>query len=321
MKLVCTTAAIMFTATLAFGDSTVQQKTQVHVGGAIGAIANVFGGKATHDGLESTVVIKGDRKSTMTGRNAEIVDLSEEKIYRLDYDRKSYKVVTFAELRKQYEESKAREEKNNRGSGGKAEKNEGPEYEVEFAVKETGTRETINGFATKETIVTVTVHEKGKTLAQSGGFVLTSDMFLGPKIAAMKEISDFDRRYFQKLYGASFAADMAQMAMLMATTPAFGKAMKVYAEKSSALQGTAVRTTMTFDTVGSPQQAEKRDDDAQTPAGALMGGLMNRMKKKRAESSDGPEKNTLFTSSVEILKAGSTASSDAVTIPAGFTKG
>ena len=48
-------------------------------------------------------------------------------------------------------------------------------------------------------MMTVTVREKGKTLEESGGMVLTSDMWLAPKIAAMKEVAEFDaptrRRY------------------------------------------------------------------------------------------------------------------------------
>ena len=49
-------------------------------------------------------------------------------------------------------------------------------------------RKTINGFDTHEAIMTITVREKGKTLEQSGGMVMTSDMWLAPKIAAMKEV-------------------------------------------------------------------------------------------------------------------------------------
>ena len=73
--------------------------------------------------------------------------------------------------------------------------------EIDFDVKNTGAEEAINGFDTHEAIVTVTVREKGKTLEQGGGMVMTADMWLAPKIAAMKEIRDFDVRYAQKLYG------------------------------------------------------------------------------------------------------------------------
>ncbi|HKO02908.1 MAG TPA: hypothetical protein VJ032_14515, partial [Thermoanaerobaculia bacterium] len=102
MRIIPITALAVFTAAAAFGDATVDQKVQLHFGGAM-SIVNVFGGKATHEGADSTVVVKGDRKSSRTGGSGEIVDLAAEKIYRIDYDRKTYKVTTFDELRKQFE--------------------------------------------------------------------------------------------------------------------------------------------------------------------------------------------------------------------------
>ena len=44
-----------------------------------------------------------------------------------------------------------------------------------------------------------TVREKGKTLQQSGGLVLTTDTWLAPKIEALNEIQEFDRRYALKM--------------------------------------------------------------------------------------------------------------------------
>ena len=52
---------------------------------------------------------------------------------------------------------------------------------------------------------------KGKTLDENGGLVLTADSWLAlPKIAAMKEVTDFDMRYAQKLYGPMIAGASAQ---------------------------------------------------------------------------------------------------------------
>jgi len=328
MKTLLTIAVLTLSAVTALADGTVQQKTQVKLGGAIGSIANVFGGKATHDGIDSTIVIKGLRKATNNGGRGEIVDLAEEKLYRVDYDSKTYKVVTFDELRKQIEDQKARAGRNRERAS--KDKKEGPEYDVDFDVKETGRRETINGFNTRQTIVTVTVHEKGKKLADAGGFVLTSDMWMGPKIPAMAEIASFDRKYFQQLYGSSIsAADMASAAALMATTPAFARAMKVFSEKRTAFEGTAIRTNMTFETVAGPggqsESASSSDSSPSSAASAIVGGLMNRMKKRQAERSadtakqSGPERDALFTSSTEVLSASSSASAGAVSL-AGFRK-
>ena len=73
--------------------------------------------------------------------------------------------------------------------------------EVDFSLKDTGQKKTINGFDTHEVVMTITMREKGKTLEESGGLVLTSDMWMAPKIAAMKEIPEFEQRYWRKLQG------------------------------------------------------------------------------------------------------------------------
>ncbi len=92
--------------------------------------------------------------------------------------------------------------------------------EVDFDVKNTGQKKTINGFDTHQVVMTITVREKGKTLEESGGLVLTADMWLAPKIAAMKEIADFDMRYAQKLYGSMIEGVSAeQMAAVDGALP------------------------------------------------------------------------------------------------------
>src|SRR5476651_556703 len=94
------------------------------------------------------------------------------------------------------------------------------QMEVDFDVKNTGAKKTINGFDTHQTIVTVTVREKGKTVEQGGGMVMTADLWLAPKIAAMKEIADFDARYAQKVYGtAIIGVTPEQMGAAMALYP------------------------------------------------------------------------------------------------------
>ena len=324
MLAVAATAGLVL-ASSAWAEGTVQQKTQVHMGGGIGALVNVFGGKATHEGIDSTIALKGNRKSTRHGDAGDIVDLSEEKVYHVDYARQTYSVVTFDELRKQYEESKARaarEAKNDKSD--KNAKNDGPEYDVDFDVKSTGHKETINGFNTHQEIVTITVHEKGKKLEQSGGFVLTADMAMGARVAAMQEISDFDRRFFTKVYGGVAMADMQQMAALMATTPAFGKAMKAFADKRASFDGTPIRTALTFETVvGSEgQKGQTASNDEGSAASAMIGGLMNRMKKRKQESSanEAPGRSTLFDSTTELVSATNSASGDSVMLPATFKK-
>ena len=64
--------------------------------------------------------------------------------------------------------------------------------EVDFDIKNTGQTKAINGFDTRQVVATITVREKGKTIEQSGGIIMTVDTWL-TKQASLKEIADFER--------------------------------------------------------------------------------------------------------------------------------
>jgi hypothetical protein len=326
-KVLILAAGAAFAATIAMADVNVQEKTQVHFSGFLGGVVNVFGGRAAREGITSNVYVKGNRKASISESSETIIDLGEEKVYHLDLGRKTYKVETFEEIRKRYEEQKARAEKESAKEEKNTKKNEGPEYEVEFDVKKTGQKQTINGFDTHEVVTTITVHEKGKPIEKAGGSVFKVDSWVGPAIKEMKEIRDFERKYAQAIYGNSLASGEAQMAVLIATNPAFAKAMKTFAEKGSAYDGTPIRTIMTFEgVVGTeqPQQAEK-DDSGGSPSsiGGALGGLMRKAAQKRQTndaSKNGPQHNTIFESTTDVLKVSATATANDVAVPAGFTQ-
>lgn len=321
MRIQAISAVIALTAAAAFADATVEQHTQVHFGGSLGGVINAFGGKAAREGVTNTTVVKGNRKLTRTGDRGDLVDLDAEKVYNLDFASKTYTVTTFDEIRKRFEESQERMEKS-ASRRSRSEDKKGPEWEVEFKMKSGGKSQTINGWNTHEEIATVIVHEKGKTLEQSGGFILTSDMWMGPNISAMRELADFERRYVQKVYGSAFDAEMVKMAATMATQPAFAKAMKEFGAHRARFEGTAIRTTLTFETVPGPatQQAENNDSAPTSASGAVFGSLMNRMKQRQAEkqAESGGKPGSMFDSQSELLRATSTASNADVSIPAGF---
>jgi hypothetical protein len=209
VAMLATTAA--FCGSTAFADVKTQERTQVKFEGMLGKMAGMFGGKAAKEGLVSTVAVKGGRKMTTNGDTGELIDLDEQKIYRLDFDKKSYTVVTFAELRRQMQEAQKKAQENAREASGEKEspKDGEPQVEVDFDLKETGQKRTISGHECREVLMTVTVREKGKTLEQSGGMVLASSTWLAPEIAALKEQAEFDRRYAQKLYGDLISVEAA----------------------------------------------------------------------------------------------------------------
>ena len=252
-----TAAFLAVGANVIHADVRAEQKTKVQLGGAIGKVVNMFGGKAARDGVTSSVAVKGDRKATINDQTGQIIDLAEEKIYELDLKKKTYTVTTFAALRQKMEEARknaaaeARKEQPREEKPAEKDPN-AKEFDVDFSVKNTGEQKAINGFNTHQTIITITVREKGKTIEQSGGMIMTTDMWLAPKVAAMTELQQFDLRYAQKLFGPMVTGASPQdMATAMAMYPQVKPALEKMKAEGGKVDGTPILTTTTMDAVQS----------------------------------------------------------------------
>jgi hypothetical protein len=310
---------------VAYADVRADEKTQVKFEGMLGRMLNMFGGKATRDGSVSTVTVKGDRKVTSSETTRQIVDLAEEKIYDVDIRDRSYTVTTFAELRRRMEEArkKAAEQAPKAAGGAPQAGGQEPEFEVDFDLKETGQTRAINGFDAREIVMTVVVREKGKTLEQNGGMVLTSNTWLAPKVAAMSEVADFDRRYAEKL-AASVMLDAQQMAMAAAMYPMLQDAMKRFEAENVNMDGTAVLTVVRFETVAEasaePAPAASGGSQERPTLGGLGGRLGRRILggNKEDAAPAAPGRTTVMTMQHELLKVSPAVADADVAVPAGF---
>ncbi len=290
-----------------------REKTQVKFEGMLGRMANMFGGKATKEGLVSTSAVSGNRKATFTDATGRIVDLGEEKVYDLDMKKKTYVVTTFEELRRQMREAQEKAERDAKKQEGreKEEQPTGKEVEIDFDLKETGQKKTIAGYDTREVVMTVTVREKGRTLEEAGGLVMTADSWLGPQIPALKELADFEQRYWKAIAPEAAGVSAEQMAAMMALYPMIKQAMDRMAKENVKLEGTPLATTMTFEAVKSKEQMEQQ---AQSGGGGGLGGMLARRVMKR----DDKPRATILTANTETLEVATTVAPADVQIPAGF---
>ena len=117
--------------------------------------------------------------------------------------------------------------------------------------------------------------------------VMTADMWLAPKIAAMKEIADFDARYAKQLYGTMIAGVSAeQMAAAMAMYPMMKQALGKMTAEGGAIDGTAIQTTTTMDAVKSEEQiaeeAKAAGGDSKSAAAGGVSGMLGGFAKKMA---------------------------------------
>jgi hypothetical protein len=306
-----------------------EEKSRIEFTGMLGRMVNLFGGKGAKEGTVSTVAVKGNRKATFNDTTGQIIDLGEEKVYELDMKKKTYKVATFAELRRRMEEAKAKAEQNAQKEQTREKAAEpAPKennVEIDFDVKDTGQKKVVNGFDAHQVVMTITVREKGKTLEENGGLVLTADEWLVPRIPAMKEVVDFDIRYAQKLYGPMISGASAQdMAAAAALYPMMAPAIAKMRTEGVKMDGTPVMTVLTFDAVQSAEQAAAEQKESKPSAsgglGGIAGGLMRRATQKKSAESDQNQKGRtrVMSSTTEILKVVTDVAASDVAVPTGF---
>ncbi len=308
-------AAALF-APIVHADVKTREKTLVKFEGMMGRIMGMAGGNAAKDGLTSSVAVKGNRMATLNDQNGQIVDLTEEKIYTIDFKKKEYRVLTFAEMREQMKKMQADAEKaakdmptEDRSQMEEAGKN----LEVTFDVKATGETRTIAGHSAKQMIVTVTAKEKGKPIEESGGMVLTNEVWLGPRIAALNEVGQFQAKFIQAVYGDSLAGMGQQFASLSAMFPGLQNMMKTMGDQMKKLDGTPLMNVQRTETVKSAA-AMAQAQSAPSGGGGLSGALARRMMGNKKPE----QRGLLYTSTTETLAIEATASDADVAIPMGF---
>jgi hypothetical protein len=324
--LICCSVALSLVAVgagAAQAEVKTRNKSQVKFEGMLGRMMGMFGGKAVKEGIVSTSAVKGDRMVTLNDSTGRIVDLAEEKVYELDLKKKSYTVVTFAELRQQLKEAQekaqrdaekaAKEEAGKEKEKGKEADKNAPEMDVEFDVKETGDRKSIAGYDAREVVMTITVHEKGRTIEDRGGLIVTSDMWLGPEIPAMRELAEFQLRYWKAIAPEASGMSPEQLATIVAMYPLVKQAMDRLNREQVNMKGTPLLTMTTFDAVKSPDQMAKESESSS--GGGISGMLARKMMKK---DKDEKPRVTIFTINGETLEIATSVSAADLEIPAGF---
>jgi hypothetical protein len=325
-------AIIANTSSVLLADVRSDQKIKFQLGGMLGKMINMFS-KGAREGVTTTVAVKGNRKATINGdASGQIIDLGEEKIFDLDLKKKTYKVTTFAELRRQMDESKreaeqAAQQQRQSEPSTPAEKDPNQkEYEVDFDVKNTNETRTINGFDTKKSVMTITVREKGKTLNDAGGLVMTTDAWMTASAPSTNELMEFDLKYAEKLYGPSVVGASAQdMAMALAMYPQLKPAMEKAAAEGSKISGTAILTEMRVEAVppGTANQTAEALPAPEEPKKRGLGGMLGGLKKmaeqsQQQNSNQKPQRSIIMSTSVETLKLTTDVDAASVALPAGF---
>jgi hypothetical protein len=153
---------------------------------------------------------------------------------------------------------------------------------------------------------------------------MTADTWLTRSVPALKEITDFDMRYYEKLAGTQIAVDPQQMAAAMAMMPGLKDA---FARMNRAdVDGTAIATITTVESVKSAEQIKQESASAQsggdstppTSVGGAIGGLLRRRAQQNAQNSAATPRTTFMTINNEVLKIATNVTAADVAMPSGF---
>jgi hypothetical protein len=143
--------------------------------------------------------------------------------------------------------------------------------------------------------------------------VMTTDSWLGPTIPAMKEVADFDMRYWQKLQGGDTTMSAEQMAAILAMFPLVAKAQERMRKEHVNLDGALLAMGTTFEAVKTKEQVAQ---ESQSASGG--GGLGGMLRKKVMKQGDPKPRATVFTTQHEVLDVSTTVAGADLEMPAGF---
>ncbi len=218
-------------AAMLFADFSYQEKTQV-TGGALGAMMRTAGGQAPQP-MTSTVLIKGNRMAHLRADTAQIIDLDKETITNINFPKKTYTLMTFAQMKQMMQDMSQRT----------GQQPAAVDAHFKNSVRETGKTKNIGGLNTTEKIMTMSM--EGADAKSPEAMVIQTDMWIASEIPGYAEVRNFYRRMAEKSGWAqgSFGPSMGARGM--------PEAMAAMAKERSKLNGMPVLQVMSMSGGGS----------------------------------------------------------------------
>lgn len=338
-KRIALTAGIaVFTCTSLFADFSYEQTTKI-TGGLMKSMS--FLSKQLREPMKSAVSVKGNRMAmTSAGMSATIIDIDKETMTEVNFEKKTYAVVTFAQMMQALKEMDAKM-KSEKGA-------KQVDMQMKPSVKETGQTRNINGVNARQMILTVDFEGTNPETNQRGVFMsFVADTWLAPAVPGYDEVRSFHERMASKL---GWMPGLNPMAGGAETSRAMAEAYKEFAK----MNGIPVLQVSKMGTGGAvpqgeagqqqaaqPQQQQQADTPKPSVGGALgriggrfggLGGLGRRKNQEEAQqqqqqqqqpaqqqqaSAGGPPTLMELTTELSGFSAGPVADS-AFEIPAGF---
>ena len=241
---------------MACADASYEQTSQITGGTLTDTIRSVsFLGKATKDLLAPTnslTMVHGNQKAVINKNSTEIIDLDKETITHIDTERKTYTVMTFAQMRQAAADMMKRIQQAPPQQAAAAQQPKSDlKTSFEVSVKNTGLSKSVNGLDAQEQVVDMQTHVTnpngaGTEAQNTITYTVTTDAWIAPDPPEVKEIQDFDARMGKKMMeGADLSAfkpggTNAGLAQIFGSKPGTAEAMTQMQKEMAKLKGTRV---------------------------------------------------------------------------------
>jgi len=140
---------------------------------------------------------------------------------------------------------------------------------------------------------------------------MTANSWMAPAIPAMKELAEFEMRYWKAIAPEASGMSAEQMAAVMAMYPMLKNAMERLKAEGTKLEGTPLATTTVFEAVKTKEQMAQSQSSS---GGGGIGGMLARRMAKR----DDKPRATILTITHETLEVTPAVTAADLEIPAGF---
>jgi hypothetical protein len=267
-------------------------------GGAMMGMMKIAGAfsKQLREPVQSTVSVKGNRMVHWSKDHAQIIDLDRETITEVNFPKKQYSVMTFAEMTQAMEQATQRGQARKSESAATEGKPSDTTTEFKVDIKETGQRKQIAGYDAKQMIMTMQMDATDQKTGNKGGMVVTNDMWIAPKIAGYDEVQAFYRKMAAKMAwtpggsammagGADIARGMAGISKEVAKLD--GITLLMVMRMTPTADGQPVSSASGSEAQAPQQQQSKPKQETPSIGGVLggkLGGFGGFGRKKKAEA-------------------------------------
>jgi len=286
---------LCISAPLVRADFTYQETTQM-TGGSMLAMLRALGPltRSAREPIVSTNIIQGNRMATVTKDRVSIIDLDKETITTVDSAKKSYSVMTFAEMKQAMEDAAKRMQ------GRQKSKGDDVQAQFKISAKATGETKNLQGLNAKEMLITMTMESQNTKTGDSGAMDISTDAWYAPP-PGYGEVKEFHKKMAVKL-GNMFGSGMQQISQMAAAQGGqanMSESMEQVAKELAKIDGVPVEsvikmgaggTTAGGSTPAAQPEPEEKKSGASTIAGDALGrfGGLGRRKKDDQPKDDAP---------------------------------